>query len=105
MVYKIGVIGDRESVLGFMTVGFSVFVADNKEKAREELLAAAKQDFAVIFITEEYAIELKEDIDKFTSKPLPAIICIPSKAGSKGYGMNSIKESVENAVGADILFK
>ena len=104
-MYKIGIIGDKDSVLGFMSVGFTVFDTDDAEKASELLYRLADEDYAVIYITEELAEKIAGDIDKFKSSPLPAIITIPGKGGSTGYGINNIKKSVERAVGADILFK
>lgn len=105
-MYKIGVIGDKDSVLGFMAVGFSVTTVQTAEEAKTALTAMAKNDeYAVIFITEQLAIELNTEIEKYRDKPLPAVIAIPAKEGSKGYGIQSIRKSVENAVGADILFR
>ena len=73
----------------------------------EEILhrLAKKGDVAVIFITERYAAQLREEIDRYKDQPLPAVISIPGREGSTGYGMNSIRSAVERAVGADILFK
>jgi len=104
MVYKIGIIGDKDSVVGFMTVGFKVVTVENEKEAYDALKKMAKEEYAIIYITEEYAIQLESEIDKYKSQPIPAIICLPSRNGSSGYGMQSIKKSVENAVGADILF-
>ena len=36
-MYKIGVIGDRESALGFMAVGFTVRIAESAEDAAHAL--------------------------------------------------------------------
>lgn len=104
-MYKIGVIGDKDSALGFMAVGFMVRPVSDRDDAAKALEEMAKDDYAVIFITEELAIQLEEEILKYRDAPLPAVISIPSKNGSTGYGMASIKRSVENAIGADILFK
>lgn len=104
-MYKIGVIGDRDSVLGFMSVGFSVFVSDEAEEAAKILKKLAREDFAVIYVTEEIFSKIKDEADKYKDKPFPAIIPIPSKSGKTGVGMENIKKSVERAVGADILFK
>ncbi len=105
-MYKIGVIGDKDSVLGFMAVGFSVTVVSDTAEARNVLNAMAKtEEYAAIFITEQLASELNSEIEKYRDRSLPAIIAIPSKEGSKGYGIQSIRKSVENAIGADILFK
>jgi len=105
-MYKIGVLGDRDSVLGFMALGFSVHEAENAEQATQILHTLAKSDeYAIIFITEQYAMKIQEEIAKYKDDPLPAIICIPNQNGTTGYGMATIKNAVERAVGADILFK
>ena len=52
-MYKIGVIGDRESILGFKAVGLNVFPTDDPEKAKKLLKRMAKDDFAIIYITEQ----------------------------------------------------
>lgn len=105
-MYKIGIIGDRDSVLGFMALGFSVFEAENPEQASEILHKIAKEgEYAIIFVVENYAAEMEEEISKYKTQPLPAIISLPGQKGANGYGMTSIKNAVERAVGADILFK
>lgn len=105
-MYKIGIIGDRDSVLGFMALGLSVFEADSAERAGELLHSLCKDpEYAIIFLTEKYAALLEEETAKYKDLPMPAIITIPGKEGSSGYGMASIKTAVEKAVGADILFK
>lgn len=101
---KMAVIGDR-SVLGFMAAGFAVRTAENETEAARHLHALAAENYAVIFITEQLAEKIEEEIIKYREAPMPAIITIPGREGRTGYGMRSIKKSVEHAVGADILFK
>ena len=60
-MYKVGIIGDKDSVLGFKAVGLEVFPCSRSEEAKK--------------------------------------ILHPS-----GAGMDSLRKSVERAVGADILF-
>jgi len=103
-MYKIGIIGDSASVLGFMAVGFTVVPVDSQEQA-VKAIARLAEDHAIIYITEEYAIMCEETVAKYRSLPMPAIITVPGKNGSIGYGMSGIKQSVERAIGADILFK
>ena len=103
-MYKIGVIGDRESILGFKAVGLEVFPCESWEVAQKTLRKIAKEDFAIIYITEDLAKDIMADIDRYKDDRLPAIILIPSKSGTLGIGMSSVKKSVERAVGADILF-
>ena len=105
-MYKIGIIGDRDTVLGFMALGFTVEDVTNAEDAAKKLHAMAKSgSYAVIFITENYAVQIEEDVNRYKDMPMPAVISVPGQGGSTGYGMNNIRSAVERAVGADILFK
>lgn len=103
-MYKIGVIGDRESVMGFKALGLDVFPCEESEEGKKILHTIAKDDYAIIYITEGLASELKKDIGKYNDSKIPAIIPIPSREGATGQGMDSVRKSVERAVGADILF-
>ena len=102
---KIGIIGDRDSVLGFMAVGFSVEIADEPKHAVQSLKKMAEDGYAIIYITEELASQITDEIDKYKDDMVPAIVLMPSKNGGVGLGMRNIKKSVERAIGADILFK
>lgn len=103
-MYKIGIIGDRDSVLGFMALGFAVHEARDAAEAGTILHKLAHDEsYAILFIVENYAMQLEAEIAKYKNNPLPAIIAIPGKNGSTGYGMNNIRSAVERAVGADIL--
>ncbi len=104
-MYKIGVIGDRESVLGFMSVGFSTVITDTPEEAANALKEMADNGFAIVYVIEDTALAIQETIALYKDSPLPAIIPVPGKNGSAGLGLKWLKSSVERAVGADILFK
>lgn len=103
-MYKIGVIGEKDAVLGFKVLGFSVFPVENKEQARKTLDELAKDNYAVIYITEQTAVNIADEIEKYRESRFPAVITIPGIQGSLGIGMQGIKKCVEKAVGADILF-
>ena len=105
-MHKIGIIGDRDSVLGFMALGYAVHEAQSAQDATSKLHSLVRSEkYAVIFITEELAMQIEDDISKYKDAPLPAITVIPGSRGGTGYGMANIKSAVERAVGADILFK
>mgnify|MGYP004513408091 FL=1 len=105
-MYKIGVIGGRDSVLGFMSLGFAVHEAADPAEAGRILHRLVKSgEYAVIFLVENYAAELEEECERYRDAPLPAIISIPGVSGNTGYGMAAIRSAVERAVGADIIFK
>ena len=101
--YRIAVMGDKDSVLGFKALGLSTFPVDSAEEARSTLHRIAKEDYAVVYVTETLAVELEQDINRYKDELTPAIILIPGKEGSLGIGAANIKKAVERAVGADIL--
>ncbi len=103
-MYKIGIIGDRETVLGFMALGFSVHEVSSAEEAAATLRTLVRSgDYAVLFLTERYAEQLTEETEQYKDLPLPAVISIPGQEGSSGFGKNSIRSAVERAVGVDIF--
>ena len=105
-MYKIGIIGERDSVMGFMAIGFAVHEAPDSETAARILHQLARDvSYAIIFIVENYAKAIAEDIARYKDSPLPAVISIPGREGTDGSGMAAIKSAVERAGGADILFK
>ncbi len=103
-MYRIGVIGDRESVLGFKAVGLEVFPCDSGQEARKIFREIADDNFAIIYVTEALYREMEAEVTEYTDKRLPAVIPVPDKDGSLGIGLAGVKKSVERAVGADILF-
>lgn len=104
-MYKVGVIGDKDSILGFKAVGMSVFPVTDPLEAQDILVKIAGEQYAVIYITEQVAKDIMPVIEKYSDERFPAIILIPGNQGSLGIGMSSVKRSVERAVGADIVFR
>ena len=102
-MYKIAVLGDADSVLGFKALGLDVFPADSVEKAKSTLRRLAKEDYAIVYLTEQLAVHMDEELARYKDELTPAVILIPGKEGSLGIGMANVKKSVERAVGADIL--
>lgn len=102
---KIGVIGGRETVMGFKALGLDIFPVMNAEEARQVLKTITKSDdeYAIIYLEENLAQDLGPEIDKFKDTPTPAIILIPGREGSLGLGQSALKAAVERAVGSDIL--
>ena len=76
---------------------------EDPDRARETLRRLAKENCAIIYLTEQYAAQMMDEVKKYKDEVMPAIILIPGKAGSMGIGMQNITDSVERAVGADIL--
>jgi V/A-type H+-transporting ATPase subunit F len=102
---KIGVIGGRETVMGFKALGLSVFPVQDSEEAKQVLRQAAgpEEGFAILYIEENLAQELEQEINRFKDSPTPAIILIPGREGSLGLGQSALHAAVERAIGTDIL--
>lgn len=101
-MYKIAVLGDRDSVMGFKALGLDTHFVETAEEARHTLHRLAKEDYAIIYVTEQLAADISGDIARYQTAVTPAVILIPGKTGSLGLGVQALQSAVERAVGADI---
>jgi V/A-type H+-transporting ATPase subunit F len=104
-MYRIGVIGDADSILGFKATGMTVFPVRTPDEAAETLHRLASDQYAIVYITENYASRIAEAIDTYKDSKLPAVIPIPSIGGTEGLGIRNIRKWIERAVGADTITK
>lgn len=104
-MYKMGIVGDKDSILGFKALGLTVCPVRTAEEAALAVKKMAEDNYAVIYITEHTARDAEHIMEAYRDRRLPAVIPLPGNRGSLGIGMLSLKKSVEKAVGADILFK
>jgi V/A-type H+-transporting ATPase subunit F len=95
--------GDSDSVLGFKALGLDVYPVEHTEEARKTLHRLAKENVAIIYMTEQLAALLPDELERYKDALTPAIILIPGKDGSLGIGQDNVTKSVIRAVGADIL--
>lgn len=102
-MYKIGVVGDKDSILAFKALGIDVFPVLDSDEARKIVDTLAAKKYGVIFITEQVAKDLDETIERYNRELLPAIILIPNNQGTLNIGMQRINDNVEKAVGVNIL--
>ena len=103
-MYKVAVIGDKDSIYGFELLGLDVFSTDNVEDKEKLMKKLCNGNYGIIYVTEALAEELSELIEKYDDTTVPAVIPIPGVKGNTGMGMKSVKKSVEKAVGSDIIF-
>ncbi len=103
-MYRIAVLGDRDSIYGFAALGLEIFPVSDAESGVRTLRNLAERDYAVIYITEALAKDLEEELERYQESLLPAIILIPGVRGNTGAGLQAVKRSVEQAVGSDIIF-
>ena len=105
LMFKIGVLGGRETVMGFKALGLDTFPVEDLEEARAILREITHEDqqYAIIYVEENLAQGLAHEIDKCKDQPTPAIILIPGRDGSMGLGLSALQAAVERAVGTNIL--
>lgn len=102
-MYKVAVVGDKDSILAFKALGVDVFTVYEKEEARRIVDTIARDNYGIIFITEQIASLIPDTIERYDKEIIPAVILIPSNQGTLNIGMNRINASVEKAVGSNIL--
>ena len=103
-MYKIAVLGDRDSIYGFAALGLDTYPVYDPAEAVRTLRRLAEGNYAVIYVTEALAAQIDEELDRYRSQRLPAIILSPGVSGNTGRGIANVKRSVEQAVGSDIIF-
>ena len=105
LMFKIGVLGGRETVMGFKALGLETFPVETLEEARQVLrtITHEEEQYAIIYVEENLAEGLQHEIDRCKDQPTPAIILIPGRDGSLGMGLQALNAAVERAVGTNIL--
>jgi V/A-type H+-transporting ATPase subunit F len=98
-------IGEYETVLPFQAVGVKpmVLTEDNRADFPSILRRLANEKYAVVFIQEQLYLDFKENVDEINEEYALSILPIPGFTGSMGTGVESIRNSVERAVGMDIF--
>lgn len=102
-MFKVAVVGDKDSVLAFKALGIDVFTVYEKEEARKIVDTIARNNYGIIFITEQIASLIPDTVERYDKEIVPAVILIPSNQGSLNIGLSRINENVEKAVGSNIL--
>jgi len=103
MSSRIGVIGDKGSVMVFKLVGFDVRYAENEAQARRHVDDMAKSKYGIIYLTESLMEKMEDVVEHYRMMAVPAIICIPTYQGTTGFGKKQLEEFTEKAVGMNIL--
>lgn len=99
---KMGVIGDKKSILVFKSLGVDVFGVEKEEdfvKAKEKLNS---ESYSILFITEDVAQNFHKEVEELYNKTLPAVLIIPSAKTSNGLGKSSLKKTLERALGSEL---
>lgn len=102
-VYKIAIVGNRDAILPFRIIGFQSFPVTNPQEAINTLRRLARDNYGIIYLTEDIAAAIPETISYYDSQLTPAVIILPTHKGSQGLGLKRVQDNVEKAVGQNIL--
>ena len=105
MALKIAAIGDRESVLGMSVLGVRPCPVAEPREVPALLERLLREDYRVIFVTEEFAAAWRHEIAEHMEKTEASILMVPSRKGSSGRGLELVREMGIRALGADVLYE
>ena len=86
-MYRIVVMGDSGSVMGFRALGLEVCPADTAEEGRAALHRLSKENVGIIYMTEQLASVLAPEIERCRAALTPAVFpmhCSTTRAGWEG---------------------
>ena len=103
---NIAIIGEKEIVIGFGLIGFQLFPVSNSTETKDALeKCTTGGNYQVIFITENIAQLVIDEIEKY-QRISPISICIlPNRMHDSKLSKEMLRKNVEKAVGTDILFR
>jgi V/A-type H+-transporting ATPase subunit F len=103
-MYKIAAMGSRDSICGLAALGLEIFpTTGDVQQAARQLRHLAQNGYAVIYVTEQLAAAIPEEIDRYRNARTPAVILVPGVGGNTGAGLANVSRSVEKAVGVNIF--
>jgi len=104
--FKVAVVGDKDSVTAFKALGLDTFPCETAGEARialRHLTSDEDAHYAIIYITEQLAAQLPDEVAAYREIPVPALILIPSKTGSLGLGLSALSSAAERATGTKLF--
>ena len=57
---KVGIIGDKDTVMGFLALGIDIFPAYSAEEIKKTIHKLAEKEYAIIYITEEASLRQRK---------------------------------------------
>ncbi len=101
---KIGILGEKKSVLAFKALGVEAFGVSNSEDLAMAMEKIKSQEFAILLITEDIAANYEKEIKPFFQATLPACLVIPGVKGGSGKAKEGLGEILERALGSASFF-
>ncbi|MDD4125015.1 MAG: V-type ATP synthase subunit F [Eubacteriales bacterium] len=102
---KVAAIGSHSSVVLFRAAGIHTVSAETVKEAEKAVADLVKLGYGIIFLTENYASRLEDELKRYRASAYPVILAVPEKSGPTGYGMRTINANMEKAIGTNIFDK
>jgi len=99
---RFAVIGRRNDVLQYRTLGADVIMIDNKDEIRSVFPELLKKDYAVILVTDDLMSEIRDYFFDSISSPVPGVISIPGKTEYTAFIKGELNTRVKKAIGIDL---
>lgn len=101
---KVAIIGSMDSYMGFRALGVEVSDPVIEERNAVEILESlSPEEYTIVFIAENYAEQMMDEISKRNKDTTQSVIIIPSGHTTKGIAGERIRNLVRRAVGADVV--
>ncbi|MDR0930617.1 MAG: hypothetical protein LBM38_02575 [Clostridiales bacterium] len=106
-ISKVAIIGMQENILPYNAVGITTLSVTDFATAKHAFSTLLRDNYAIIFIENDVALMIQDEIHKHDGLSLPAIVILPSvnstQPNNADLGMDNITKMVEKAVGSNIL--
>lgn len=99
---KVGVLGPRQRVMAFRALGIDTVFAEDAAQAQRAFEKMEQEEYALIYLAEEWLTPLRTQVERCADRQLPAVILLPSADTSGSAAMEALRSAVIRAVGADI---
>lgn len=86
-----------------MRQGSQLVASPPVEEAEKALLSLVKEGVSIIFLSEWYAEQMEQTLQRYRRTAYPIILPIPDSKGPTGYSLNKISANMEKAIGANLL--
>ncbi len=103
---QIAVVGDKDSILGFKTIGFDTYeiTKADENQIKQMIIAILRKNYKIVYLTENYYLICEKELDDFLrNKQYPILTVIPTTSEDKDIAFNSMKKLVEKALGGSFF--